>query len=259
MGNETYRVLEGKVAIITGAAMGMGEATARLFAEAGAKVVVADFNDELGRKVVEGITADGGQAAFCHVDVSDEEQVAAMVKFAVDTYGALDVGVNNAARAPDQGPVHEFDPAVWDGIMAVDLKGVALCLKHEIRQMRAQGRGGSIINISSVSGFRPQPNNPAYVSAKHAVVGLTKAAAVENGEEGIRINSVAPGAIDTPMLRDALDRFGFDADAYAKQLSTLGRFGQAREIAQGTLWLASDLSSYVHGTVLQIDGGYINR
>src|SRR5690606_36011606 len=108
-------------------------------------------------------------------------------------------------------------PAVWDGIMAVDWKGVALCHKHEIRQMRAQGRGGSIINISSVSGFRPQPNNPAYVSAKHAVVGLTKAAAVENGEDGIRINSVAPGAIDTPMLRDALDRFGFDADAYAKQ------------------------------------------
>jgi glucose 1-dehydrogenase len=130
---------------------------------------------------------------------------------------------------------------------------VALGLKHEIRQLRAQGDGGSIINISAVSGFRPQPDNPAYVSAKHAVVGLTKAAALENGSNGIRINSVA-----TPMLRDAIERFGFDPDEYAKQLSTLGRFGQAREIAQGSLWLASDQSSFVHGTVLQVDGGYIN-
>jgi len=259
MTDTTYPVLQDKVAIVTGAAMGMGEATAHLFAEAGAKVVVADFNDDLGPKVAEAIKAAGGEAAFVKVDVSNEEQVEAMVKFAVATYGRLDVAVNNAARAPDQGPIHEFDPEVWDGVMAVDLKGTALCLKHEIRQMRAQGDGGSIINISSVSGFRPQPDNPAYVSAKHGVVGLTKAAAVENGMEGIRINSVAPGAIDTPMLRDALDRFGFDADAYAQQLSTLGRFGQAREIAQGTLWLASDASSYVHGTTLQIDGGYINR
>lgn len=255
----TYPVLEGKVAIVTGAAMGMGEATAKLFAEAGAKVVVADFNEELGPKVAEEITAAGGVAAFVKVDVSNEEQVAAMVKFAVDTYGELNVAVNNAARAPDQGAIHEFDPNVWDGVMAVDLKGTALCMKHEILQMRAQGKGGSIINISSVSGFRPQPHNPAYVSAKHGVVGLTKAGAVENGMENIRINSVAPGAIDTPMLRDAIERFGFDADAYAQQLSTLGRFGQAREIAQGSLWLASDASSYVHGTTLQIDGGYINR
>ncbi|MGN6273885.1 MAG: SDR family NAD(P)-dependent oxidoreductase [Protaetiibacter sp.] len=258
MDTQTYPVLDGKVAIVTGAAMGMGEATAKLFAEAGAKVVVADFNDELGEKVAGEIRDAGHEASFVHVDVSNEEQVEAMVKFAVDTYGRLDVAVNNAARAPDQGPVHEFDPNVWDAIMAVDVKGVALGLKHEIRQMRAQGDGGSIINISSVSGFRPQPDNPAYVSAKHAVVGLTKAAALENGAVGIRINSVAPGAIDTPMLRDAIERFGFDADDYARQLSTLGRFGQAREIAQGTLWLASDQSSFVHGTVLQIDGGYIN-
>lgn len=259
MSTPVYPVLEGKVAIVTGAAMGMGEATAHLFAEAGAQVVVADFNDELGQQVVDAIVANGGQAAFVHVDVSNAEQVEAMVKFAVDAYGALDVAVNNAARAPDQAPLHEFDPDVWDGIMAVDLKGVALCLKYEIAQMLAQGTGGSIINISSVSGFRPQPLTSAYNSAKHAVVGLTKTAALEYGEQGIRVNSVAPGAIDTPMLRDALDRFGFDADEYAKQLSTLGRFGQAREIAQGSLWLASDASSYVHGTTLQIDGGYINR
>lgn len=259
MSVKTYPILEGKVAIVTGAGMGMGEATAKLFAEAGAKVVVADFADEHGERVAEEISAAGGEAAFVHVDVSSSEQVQAMVAFAVNTYGTLDVAVNNAARKPDQGPVHEFDEDYWDTLMGVDLKGVALSLKYELRQMRAQGTGGSIINISSVSGFRPQPDNPAYVSAKHGVVGLTKAAAVENGELGIRVNSVAPGAIDTPMLRDAIERFGFDADAYAKQLSTLGRFGQAREIAQGSLWLASDNASYVTGTTLQIDGGYINR
>lgn len=143
--------------------------------------------------------------------------------------------------------------------MSVDLKGVALCCKHEIVQMRAQGHGGSIVNISSVSGFRPQPMNPAYVAAKHAVVGLTKVAALENGEAGIRVNSVAPGAVGTPMLFQALEDFGFDPKEYAKQLSVLGRFAQAREIAEGSLWLASDLSSYVTGTTLQIDGGYINR
>src|SRR5690606_39542364 len=130
MGTQTYPVLSGKVAIVTGAAMGMGEATARLFAEAGAKVVVADFNDELGEKVAAESREAGGEAAFVHVDVSNEEQVEAMVTFAVDTYGRLDVAVNNAARAPDQGPVHEFDPQVWDAVMAVDLKGVALGLKR---------------------------------------------------------------------------------------------------------------------------------
>lgn len=254
-----FPILEGKVAIVTGAAMGMGEATAKLFAASGAKVVVADFADELGAKVAADIKADGGEAAFVHVDVSNSQQVQAMVQFAVDTYGKLDVAVNNAARKPDQGPVHEFDEDYWDLLMSVDLKGVALCLKYELRQLRAQGNGGSIINISSVSGFRPQPDNPAYVSAKHGVVGLTKAAALENGDVNIRINAVAPGAIDTPMLRDAIERFGFDPDAYAKQLSTLGRFGQATEIAQGSLWLASDYASYVTGATLAVDGGYINR
>ncbi|RRJ88782.1 glucose 1-dehydrogenase [Gulosibacter macacae] len=259
MTNQTFPVLEGKVAIVTGAAMGMGEATAKLFASAGAKVVVADFNDELGQKVTEEIKANGGEASFVHVDVSNEAEVEAMVKFAVDTYGELNVAVNNAARAPDQAPIADFDANVWDGIMAVDVKGVALGLKYQIRQMQAQGKGGSIINISSVSGFRPQPYTAAYNSAKHAVLGLTKTAAVEVGTEGIRVNAVAPGAVDTPMLRDALERFNFDPEAYAQQLSTLGRFAQADEIAQGSMWLASDASSYVHGTCLQIDGGYINR
>ena len=255
----TFPILEGKVAIITGSAMGMGEATAKLFAQAKAKVVVADFNVEKGQHVVEEIKAAGGEAAFVKVDVSVSEQVESMVKFAYDTYGKLDIGVNNAALTPDDQPADEFDEAYWDRLMSVDLKGVALCQKYELQQMKAQGHGGSIINISSVSGFRPQPNNIAYVAAKHGVVGLTKVAALENGQFNIRVNSVAPGAIDTPMLRGALEQFGLDEKTYAPQLSLLNRFGQPEEIAQATLWLASDLSSYITGTVIHADAGYTSR
>ncbi|MET3699666.1 glucose 1-dehydrogenase [Bacillus oleivorans] len=255
----TFPVLEGKVAIVTGAAMGMGEATAKLFAEAKAKVVIADFNEEKGRAVTEAINAAGGEAAFVKVDISKSEQVQAMVKFAVDTFGKLDVAVNNAALTPDDKLASDFDEEYWDRLIAVDLKGTALCMKYELQQMKKQGNGGSIINISSVSGFRPQPQNIAYVAAKHGVVGITKVAAMENGPLNIRVNSVAPGAIDTPMLRGALEQFGFTAEEYAPQLSLLNRFGQPREIAQASLWLASDASSYVTGTTIHVDAGYTSR
>lgn len=237
--------------------MGMGEATARLFAKAGAKVVVADFNDEKGNAVVADINANGGEAAFVHVDISKGAEVEAMVAFAVSTYGRLDVAVNNAALTPDDKPAHDFDEDYWDRLLAVDLKGTALCVKYELRQLRAQGGGGSIVNISSVSGFRPQPNNIAYVAAKHGVNGITKVAAMENGSLSIRVNTVAPGAIDTPMLRGALEQFGLDPVTYAPQLSLLDRFAQADEVAQASLWLASDASSYVTGTVIHVDAGYV--
>ena len=253
----TYPILEGKVAIVTGAAMGMGEATARLFAAAGASVIVADFNTEKGEAVAGDIRDGGGSASFVHVDISQSAQVEALVAATVKEYGRLDVAVNNAALTPDDKPVHEFDEAYWDRLMAVDLKGTALCLKYELRQMLAQGDGGSIVNISSVSGFRPQPSNVAYVAAKHGVNGLTKVAALENGQHNIRVNTVAPGAIDTPMLRGALEQFGLDPDAYAPQLSLLNRFAQPSEVAQASLWLASDLSSYVTGTVIHVDAGYV--
>jgi NAD(P)-dependent dehydrogenase (short-subunit alcohol dehydrogenase family) len=248
--------LDGKVAIITGAAMGMGKSTAELFAELGAKVVVADYNEEEGNKVVESIKADGGEASFVKVDVSNEEQVKNMVQFTVDTYGKLDVAVNNAAITPDDKPLADIDMDYYDKLMAVDLRGVILSMKYELQQMEKDGTKGSIINTSSVSGIRPQPGTPAYIAAKHAVIGVTKSAAMDYSPKGIRINSVAPGAIDTPMLQGALDQFGFDPVEYAKQLSMLGRFAQASEVAQANAWLASDLSSYVTGTVLNVDGGY---
>ncbi|MFC8733824.1 SDR family NAD(P)-dependent oxidoreductase [Luteimicrobium sp. NPDC057192] len=252
----TFPVLDEKVVIVTGAAMGMGEATARLFAEAGARVVVADFNEEKGRAVAESI---GEAARFVKVDISKADQVEAMVAQTVEAFGRLDGAVNNAALTPDDKLASEFDEDYWDRLMAVDLKGTALSMKYELRQLLAQGDGGSIVNISSVSGFRPQPENIAYVAAKHGVVGMTKVAAMENGPHGIRVNSVAPGAIDTPMLRGALEQFGFDPAEYAPQLSLLNRFGQPREIAQASLWLVSDLSSYVTGTTLHVDAGYTSR
>jgi len=253
----TYPVLEGKVAIVTGAAMGMGAATAILFAEAGAKVVVADFNEELGRETVATIESAGGTATFVKVDISKSDQVQAMVKAAVDTYGRLDVAVNNAALAPDILPAHEFNEEHWDRVMSVDVKGTALCLKWELVQLREQGDGGSIINISSVSGYRPQPNNIAYVTAKHGVNGMTKVAALENGSAGIRVNAVAPGAIATPMIVQSLVDAGTTEEEFAPQLSLLGRFGQPREVAQASLWLASDQASYVTGSTIHVDAGYV--
>ncbi|MCT1902960.1 SDR family NAD(P)-dependent oxidoreductase [Oceanobacillus sojae] len=255
----TFPVLEGKVAIVTGSAMGMGLATAKLFADAKAKVVVADFNEEKGKEAVAEIEANGGTAHFVKVDISKSDQVQAMVAETVEKYGSLDVAVNNAALTPDNAPAAEFDEAYWDKLISIDLTGTALCMKYELQQMIKQGNGGSIVNISSVSGFRPQPNNIAYVAAKHGVVGMTKVAALENGDKNIRVNSVAPGAIDTPMLRGSLEETGQTKEEFAPQLSLLGRFGQPEEIAEASLWLASDQASYVTGTVIHADAGYTSR
>lgn len=253
----TFPVLEGKVAIITGAAMGMGEATARLFAEAGAKVAIADFNVEKGQAVASDIGAAGGEAVFVEVDISKAAEVEAMVAAVVASWGRLDVAVNNAAVIPPNGAIADFDEAEWDRLMSVDLKGTALCLKYELRQLQAQGGGGSIINISSGAGFRPLAGQVAYGVAKAGVNALTKVAALENGAAGIRVNTVAPGAVDTPMLHAALAEFDLGTEAeYAPQISVLGRFAQAREVAHASLWLASDQSSYVTGTVIHADGGY---
>lgn len=253
------QTLKDKVAIVTGGALGMGAATALLFAEAGARVVVADMNEKDGRALVEAIGKAGGVAMFHKANVAIGAEVDALVRATVECFGRLDVAVNNAAVTPDTRPLSEMDETEFDKVIAVDLKGVALCLKYELAQMIRQGQGGSIVNIGSVSSFRPQPNNGAYVAAKHGVIGLTKVAALENGTHRIRVNAVAPGAIDTPMLRNALDALGATEADFAAVLSLLGRFGEAREVAQASLWLASDLASYVTGTTINVDAGYANR
>src|SRR5690606_30726499 len=248
--------LENKVAIVTGAAMGMGLETAKLFAEEGAKVIVADFNEEGGNAAVKEITSFGGTATFCKVDISKASQVEAMVKFAAKTYGRLDCAVNNAALKPDNNKFEDLDEEYWDKLQAVDLKGTALCMKYEIRQFLAQGGEGRIVNISSINAFKPTTGNPAYQAFKHGVEGLTKAAAFEYGTHGIRINSVAPGAIRTPMLTAALKGLNIEEKDIIPTMSLIGRLGEPREVAHGSLFLCSDDASYVHGTVLHVGGGF---
>ncbi|NLN24593.1 MAG: SDR family oxidoreductase [Bacteroidetes bacterium] len=248
--------LENKVVIITGSAKGMGKETALLFAEEGAKVVVADFDEKGGRAVVDEINANGGTAAYCMVDISDSVQVQEMIKFTVTTYGRLDCAVNNAALKPDNNTFEDLDEEYWDRLQAVDLKGTALCMKYEIRQFMAQGGGGAIVNISSINAFKPTTGNPAYQAFKHGVEGLTKAAAYEYGVKGIRINSVAPGAIRTPMLASALESMGMEEKDIVPTMSLIGRLGEPREVAYGSLFLCSDEASYVHGTVLHVGGGF---
>jgi NAD(P)-dependent dehydrogenase (short-subunit alcohol dehydrogenase family) len=255
----TAGVLDGKVAIVTGAAMGMGEATARLFGTAGAHVLVSDVNAEQGQATAEAIERDGGSASFFRTDVSKAADAEAMVATAVERYGRLDCAVNNAAVTPDTHPIAELDEDEFDRVLAVDLKGVALCLKYELRQMLEQGGGGAIVNIGSVSSYRPQPNNAAYVAAKHGVIGLSKVASLENAPLGIRVNTVCPGAIDTPMIRGALETAGLTEADFAPVLSLFGRFGRPDEVAQASLWLCSDQSSYVTGAELSVDAGYVSR
>ncbi|MBE0598225.1 MAG: SDR family oxidoreductase, partial [Desulfuromonadales bacterium] len=171
----------------------------------------------------------------------------------------LDVAVNNAATSPDSRPIAEMEESEFDRAVGVNLKGVALCPKYEISQMLRQGGGGSIVNIGSTNSFRPQPHTALYTAAKHGVIGLSKAAALENGIHGIRVNTVAPGAIDTPMLRSSMETHALTEEAFAPVLSLFNRFGKPEEVAQASLWLASDLASYVTGAVLSVDAGYVSR
>lgn len=250
-----FPVLEGKVAIVTGAAQGMGKATAILFAASGASVVLADINEEGVQKVAAEIEKAGGHAHAIKVDISVSEDVQRLVKETVAKFGKLDCAVNNAALTPDGAPLTEFDEAYFDKLISINLKGTALCNKYEIAQMRKQGTGGSVVNISSVVAYHAHPNMVAYTAAKHAIVGLTKQAASENGDANIRVNTVAPGAILTEMSAKALTTMGTDHKEYARQVSMLGRWAAPHEVAQASLWLCSDASSYVTATTLPVDAG----
>lgn len=252
---KVFPVLEGKVALVTGAAQGMGRATALLFAEAGANMVLADINEAGVKEVVDEISKLGGRAHAVKTDISSSSDVENLVKQAVAKFGRLDCAVNNAALTPDGEPMAQFDESYFDKLMSINLKGTALCNKYEIVQMRKQGTGGSIVNISSVVAYHAHANMVAYTASKHAIVGLTKQAASENGDANIRVNTVAPGAILTEMSAKALTTMGMDHVEYAKQVSMLGRWAAPHEVAQASLWLCSDASSYVTATVLPVDAG----
>jgi NAD(P)-dependent dehydrogenase (short-subunit alcohol dehydrogenase family) len=226
-----------------------------VFAKAGAKVVVADVDDSAGLSVVKEIQQTGGQASFVRTDISKSDDVKNLVAKTVEIFGKLDIAVNNAALTPDKTPCADFDEAYFDRIIAVNLKGPALCVKWELQQMIKQGQGGSIINIASINAYKAQYNMPAYTMSKHAVVGLTKSAALENGPHGIRVNTIAPGAILTEMSAASLTSIGKSHEDFV-DVAYLKRWAAPYEVAQGSLWLASDAASYVTGITLPVCGGY---
>jgi NAD(P)-dependent dehydrogenase (short-subunit alcohol dehydrogenase family) len=248
-----------RVAVVTGAAGGMGRAIAQAFAAAGASVLVADVNADGGDETVATITKDGGRSQFVQTDVSDANAVEAMVAAAVKAFGALHCAVNAAAIELEADRLADIEEACFDRLVAVNLKSIFLCLKYEVRQMLAQGDGGAIVNIASTNSFRPQPHQSVYTATKHGVIGMTRNAAIDYAADGIRINAICPGSIDTPMLRAAIDRRGRDPQEVANRLSLIGRFGTVDEIAKAALWLCSDDSSFTMGHALAVDGGYLAR
>jgi NAD(P)-dependent dehydrogenase (short-subunit alcohol dehydrogenase family) len=248
---------QGKVALVTGATGGMGCAIAAALADAGAFVMASDTSDQAGADLL--ATANSERVAFMAADVSKADQVAALVAATVERFGVLDYAVNAAAIEFETAPLAGCSDDDFDRMMNVNTRGIFVCMKHEIQAMlAADGSGGrSIVNIASTNSFRPQHDQPAYTASKHAVLGLTRSAALDYAGSGIRVNAICPGAIDTPMLRTAMERRGRDADATARRLSRLGRFGRPDEIASAVLWLCSDASSFTTGHALAVDGGML--
>jgi NAD(P)-dependent dehydrogenase (short-subunit alcohol dehydrogenase family) len=242
-----------RVALITGGTSGIGAATARRMAELGAKVVVTGRRQREGRLLVEEISRNGGCAAFFQADLSRPDEVRRIVPFTIETFGRLDYAFNNAGISGDNRLLVEQTEENFDRVFSVNVKALFLLLQDEVKQMLAQGRGGSIVNTASVGGFVATPTAGPYVASKHAVLGLTKTAAVEYGRCGIRVNAVSPGAVRTEMLlgvlgsEEALDRMG--------AAHPLGRVGRPEEIADAVAWLFSDESSYFTGQSLTLDGG----
>ena len=245
-------LLEGKKALITGAGSGIGETTAKRMAREGARVLVVDVNEQGGKRVAGEINAAGGTSLFYRADISVAVEVDAMVAFVVDTWGSLDLAVNNAGFAEQPGLMHELDPAEWQRVINVDLTGTWLCMRAELAQFVKQG-GGVIVNTASGAGLKATPGLTAYSAAKHGVVGLTRTGAMDYVKKNIRINAVAPGTIRTP----AMERFSEAQLKIWAELMPTGRMGTTDEIAAGIVWLLSDQASYITGTVLEIDGGYM--
>lgn len=243
--------------IVTGGAGGMGRAITLAFSAAGSNVVVADMNDASGAEVVELVKAQGGNAVYVRTNVAIAEDVQNMVKTAVDTFGGLNYAVNAAAIEFEVDYLADLADEDFDRMIAVNLRSVFLCMKHEINAMLPEG--GAIVNIASTNSYRPQPHQSAYTASKFGVLGITKSAAVDYAPKGIRINAICPGAIDTPMLRGAIEKRGRDPQEVANRLSLNGRFGTPDEIAAAALWLCSDASGFTIGHALAVDGGYLAR
>lgn len=248
-------MLDGKIGLVTGAGSGIGRSTAIAMAREGAKVVVSDVDDKGGAETVKMVTDAGGDGFFVHADVSDPAQIEALVKAAVDKYGALHLAVNNAGIGGESATCADYSIEGWRKVMSINLDGVFYSVKYEVPAMLAAG-GGAIVNIASILGLVGWAQAPAYVAAKHGVVGLTKAAALEFATAGIRVNAVNPGFIATPLLVNAGISEGSDLEAFIASKHAMNRLGKAEEVAEGIVWLLSDRASFVTGIPFPIDGGY---
>ena len=249
------RQFEGKVALVTGAASGIGRASALAFARAGAKTVVADVLVEGGEETVRMIKAAGGDALFVRTDVSKAAEVEPLIQQVVATYGRLDYAHNNAGIEGTVAPTADCTEENWDRTIAINLKGIWLCMKYEILQMLTHG-GGAIVNTASVAGLVGTSGAPAYCASKGGVVQLTRAAALEYAKASIRVNAVCPGVIRTPMV-ERLMADAPEAEAGFIAMEPIGRLGTPDEIAEAVVWLCSDAASFVIGNAMPVDGGWV--
>jgi NAD(P)-dependent dehydrogenase (short-subunit alcohol dehydrogenase family) len=240
-----------KVVLITGAASGIGRATSLAFAAEGARVAILDRSADTLEAVHASLKDAGGVVLTIACDVSSPDQVEGAVKQVVDRFGRLDIAFNNAGVENKAAPVHEIDLAEWDRILGINLRGTFICMKHELAQMVKQG-GGVVVNTSSGAGIRGVEGGAAYAASKHAIIGLTRSAALDYAKHNIRVNAVLPGNIETPMM----DRFTGGDIQKAIDLEPVGRLGKPEEIAEAVLWMASDLGGFVTGAATVIDGGW---